>query len=353
MQSFYPSPPRHRWQLTLLAALVLLLHGMVLQGVRWDAPPPDNGLRSWQVQIPPSVAVTAQPATDAPAPAVAKAAIANAPVVKEPEPAAAPPAESATVVANAPAPAPAPEPEPEPLLEPQPDVAAAPEPANPPQAAPTVQTNYRWPAPAKLVFDFVGETKGIRFSADGDMLWQHDGQQYQLRQEVRHLLLGSRSQTSIGQLTEQGLQPSRFGDKFKQEVAAHFERSKGVVSFSANTPSQPLQEGAQDRLSLFFQLAALMEGNPEMRQPGHRVQLQVASARSAEVWAFAVDKRETLKLPIGLLPSLKLVRLPVQQYDQTVEIWLSPGHAHLPVRVRVVQTNGDVLEQFLRKLEKP
>ncbi len=185
------------------------------------------------------------------------------------------------------------------------------------------------------------------------MLWQHDGQQYQLRQEVRHLLLGSRSQTSIGQLTEQGLQPSRFGDKFKQEVAAHFERSKGVVSFSANTPSQPLQEGAQDRLSLFFQLAALMEGNPEMRQPGHRLQLQVASARSAEVWAFAVDKRETLKLPIGLLPSLKLVRLPVQQYDQTVEIWLSPGHAHLPVRVRVVQTNGDVLEQFLRKLEKP
>jgi len=185
------------------------------------------------------------------------------------------------------------------------------------------------------------------------MLWQHDGQQYQLRQEVRHLLLGSRSQTSIGQLTEQGLQPSRFGDKFKQEVAAHFERSKGVVSFSANTPSQPLQEGAQDRLSLFVQLASLMQGNPDMRQLGQQIQLQVVSARSAEVWAFAVAKQETLALPIGSLPALKVSRLPLQQYDQTIDMWLSPAHGYMPVRVRIAQSNGDVLEQFLRKVETP
>jgi hypothetical protein len=34
-------------------------------------------------------------------------------------------------------------------------------------------------------------------------------------------------------------------------------------------------------------------------------------------------------------------------------MWLSPQHGFLPARVRIVQTNGDVLDQFLSKVEKP
>lgn len=199
----------------------------------------------------------------------------------------------------------------------------------------------------------MGESKGIRYSADGDLLWLHNGSNYQLKQEVRHLLLGARSQTSVGQSSAHGLLPLRFGDKFKQEVAAHFERDKGQVSFSANTPTQSLQEGAQDRLSLFVQLAALLAGSPQFQQAGQQISFQVVSGRSAEVWAFSVDKTETLKLPIGALNTLKLSRVPLQQYDQTVEMWLSPQHGFLPARVRIAQSNGDVLEQFLSQVQVP
>ena len=215
------------------------------------------------------------------------------------------------------------------------------------------QAQFIWPPSVKLVYEFVGESKGIRYSADGDMVWTHSGSNYQLKQEVRHLLLGSRSQTSAGQLSSLGLQPLRFGDKFRQEVAAHFERDKGLVSFSANTPSQSLLEGAQDRLSLFVQLASLLSGSPQFQQAGQQIQFQVVSARTAEVWAFSIDKTETLKLPIGTLTTLKLSRVPLQQYDQTVEMWLSPQHGYLPARVRIVQTNGDALEQFLSKVQTP
>lgn len=215
------------------------------------------------------------------------------------------------------------------------------------------KAQFLWPPSVKLIYEFAGEIKGIRYSADGDMLWTHKNNSYQLKQEVRHLLLGSRSQTSTGQLGPLGLMPVRFGDKFKQEVAAHFERDKGLVSFSANTPSQSLQEGAQDRLSLFVQLAALLSGSPQFQQIGQPISFQVVSARSAEVWAFSVDKTETLKLPIGNLPTLKLSRVPLQQYDQTVEIWLSPQHGFLPARVRIVNTNGDALDQLLRQVQTP
>ena len=96
-----------------------------------------------------------------------------------------------------------------------------------------------------------------------------------------------------------------------------------------------------------------MAGSPGLRQNGQQLQLQVASARSADVWMFAVEKTETLKLPIGTLPSLKLSRVPTQPYDQTIEVWLSPSHGYLPAKVRISQSNGDVLEQLLRKVETP
>ena len=210
-----------------------------------------------------------------------------------------------------------------------------------------------FPTPTKLLFDVVGESKGIRYAAEGDLWWQHDGHNYQMRQEVRHLLLGARTQNSTGQLSAQGLQPLRFGDKYKQEQAAHFEREKSIISFSNNASSQPLQEGAQDRLSLLAQLASVMAGTPSLRQHGQQFQLQVASTRSADVWVFVVEKTETLKLPIGTLSSLKLSRQPSQPYEQTIEVWLSPAHGYLPAKVRIAQSNGDSLEQLLRKAERP
>jgi outer membrane lipoprotein-sorting protein len=394
MQAFYPSPPRHTLALVLLGVLVLLLHGVGLHGLS----------SAWPGLKPAATPVRVQLQMAAQAPTLT-------PRVTEPPPArraskprpAASSAPSTTAVLDTPA---TPEASQEaapaaPVEAPQPDVVAgaqdnsaqaednaaagtdnaatAPmtEPpvtektATPPlppvsssdtTAAQTTasssnawlsQAVFLWPAPSKLWFEVVGQSKGIRYSADGDIVWQHDGSNYQMRQEVRHMLLGSRSQTSVGALSLQGLQPLRFGDKYKQEVAAHFERDKQRISFSSNAPSQTLQDGAQDRLSVLAQLASLMAGSPHLRQAGQALQLQVAAPRSADVWSFVVEKQESLKLPIGSLPTLKLSRMPLLTHDQTVEIWLSPSHGYLPAKVRISQSNGDVLEQLLRKVETP
>jgi outer membrane lipoprotein-sorting protein len=394
MQAFYPSPPRHTLALVLLGVLVLLLHGVGLHGLSsaWPGLKPAATPVRVQLQMA-AQAPTLTPRVTEPTPARR---------ASKPRPAASS-APSTTAVLDTPA---TPEASKEaapaaPVEAPQPDVVAgaqdnsaqaednaaagtdnaatAPmtEPpvtektATPPlppvsssdtTAAQTTasssnawlsQAVFLWPAPSKLWFEVVGQSKGIRYSADGDIVWQHDGSNYQMRQEVRHMLLGSRSQTSVGALSLQGLQPLRFGDKYKQEVAAHFERDKQRISFSSNAPSQTLQDGAQDRLSVLAQLASLMAGSPHLRQAGQALQLQVAAPRSADVWSFVVEKQESLKLPIGSLPTLKLSRMPLLTHDQTVEIWLSPSHGYLPAKVRISQSNGDVLEQLLRKVETP
>jgi hypothetical protein len=34
-------------------------------------------------------------------------------------------------------------------------------------------------------------------------------------------------------------------------------------------------------------------------------------------------------------------------------MWLSPAHGYLPIKVRIAQSNGDVMEQNLSKVQAP
>lgn len=215
------------------------------------------------------------------------------------------------------------------------------------------QATFIWPAPSLLQFELSGTSKGVRYTASANISWKHQDNNYQLRHEIQAFVFGKRSQTSVGQMGARGLLPTRFGDQFRQEQAAHFDRTKGLLIYSANTPSQTIEDGAQDRVSLFVQLAAAMAGTPALRAEGQQLSLQVVSAKQAEVWTFAVLGTEKIKLPVGDMDSLKLHRLPRNEYDQKIDIWLSPAYGYLPARIRIIQANGDVIEETLKSVGKP
>lgn len=219
--------------------------------------------------------------------------------------------------------------------------------ANRPPAARAVRT-YVFPAPARLKYDIKGEVKGFPYHVNGELLWAHDGQTYNSRMEISHFLLGSRVQTSTGQLTRNGLEPTRFGDKVKSEVAAHFEREKNKISFSANTPDVALISGAQDQLSVFMQLAAMFGGDPKGFPPGSTLPFQAVGPRSAESWVFTVGATEKLQMPGGDISAVRLWRDPTGEFDPKAEIWLAPELGYLPVRIRLTQPNGDFVDQQWR-----
>lgn len=212
---------------------------------------------------------------------------------------------------------------------------------------------FRSPTGARLRYDLQGIAKGFGYSAKAELLWQPDASQYEARLEVSHFLLGSRVQSSQGQIAPEGLAPRRFGDKVRSEQAAHFQRDKGLITYSANTPDAPLLTGTQDRLSVFIQISGMLLADPQRWGPGTVLNFNTTGARDSEPWAFQVAGMETLKMPIGTLEALRLVRQEQKQYDQRVELWMSPSLEHLPVRIRITQTSGDQVDLLLRSKEPP
>lgn len=381
-----------RRALVFITALVLALHWLVLSGVplAWDSPAqPSRQVFSTRsiapAPPPPTVAppgVTAVPVA-APQPAPRKKALSPkrppAPAAQdrpEPAPAAAPVAEAeapsdtgaATTVASATPEAPANDAAPAPA--PAASAPAAPaEPATedtqtgtgvdirPPggtgRSAGAPPPPVRMPAPTRLAFDVNGQAKKFAYSARAELLWQHDGNRYEARQEISAFLVGTRTQRSVGTVTEQGLLPEKFSDKSRSEQAAHFDYAKGRVTFSANTPDAAAGPGVQDRLSLFIQLGAMLAADPGRFVPGTQITLTTVSARSADRWTFTVEGPETLDLPAGPTPSLKLLRLPRKDYDQKAELWVAPGLGYLPVRIKLTQANGDFADLLLRASGPP
>lgn len=245
------------------------------------------------------------------------------------------------------------------VAEPETDTAVAPvPPTSAPDAPPagpsqTPVTAMALPASARLDYKMTGSAKGLTYHANAELLWHNTGSSYDARMTVSALFLGSRSLSSQGQLGPQGLAPTRFSDKSKSEVAAHFEPDKGQISFSANTPTLPWVAGAQDRVSVFLQLGGMLAGEPGRFAPGSSISIYTVGPRDADTWTFLVEAEEQLELPMGPLLALKLTRQPRREYDQKVEIWFAPALGYLPVRSKVTQHNGDFIDQQLRAVGPP
>jgi hypothetical protein len=391
-----PIPARTVW---LLMVAVVLAHVVLLRGMALHLPTPQalstRVFSTRSIQIAP--------------PATAPAALPRRPVSRTPEPRPAPrpkrPVAPKTdgVLASAtrtpepepPAAPPPPEPSAPPLPGPPVDLAAvdpppaAPLPATAPAesvpaaraavpaaaaSAPTVEA----PAPAasepaaasaiakadatrplvvpgsiRLAFDAIGKRGRLDYRAMGDLVWLQDGNDYQMRMEMGDWIIGKRVLSSTGTLTGAGLAPTRFSDKFRSERAAHFDRQRGRIVFSANTPQAELLPGAQDQLSIFAQLASLVAGDPLAFPIGTTLTIQTAGPRDAEPWVFTVEREEMLYLPGGQVPALKLVRHPNKDYGQKVELWLAPELAFLPARIRITFENGDFLDQQWKSSSPP
>ena len=206
----------------------------------------------------------------------------------------------------------------------------------------------RIPPSATLQFAAQGSAKGFQYSAKAQLRFKTDGLTYQAQQDVSAFLVGTRTQTSTGRVTAHGLAPQRFGDKARSERAAHLDPEKGRITYSGNDPEQPISTGAQDRLSIFLQLASMIAAGPERYPIGSIISIKVTSARAADVWTFVVEGPETLELPAGPRTTIRLARQAYKRYDQKAQLWLAPDMQYLPVRIRITQANGDFADLQLQ-----
>lgn len=243
--------------------------------------------------------------------------------------------------------APAAPPVPAPLPAPDAKVAESPAPAPKPQPEPAPAPAFpvrpfAWPGSKVLAYQL--EINSFPLPARAELRWRHDGAQYEASLALQSLISVTRS--SKGAITPQGLEPLRYGEKItaRGETAVHFQRDKGIVSFSNNKPSAVLLAGMQDEVSVFFQVAAMLGGSPQHFVPGTEIPLQTAESRAVRTMVFVVGKTELMDLPGGRVPTIYLSHTEPPAFEgarsSKGEIWAAPGLDYLPVRIRITEPSG-------------
>ena len=156
--------------------------------------------------------------------------------------------------------------------------------------------------------------------------------------------------TSSGRLTDAGLQPQRLegrrGDADPRQVRAEFDWHAGrlTIVHEGRTDTVALPPGTQDRLSLMYQFMFLA---PEKLQ---RLEFTMTNGRKLDRYRYTASPGVEIDTPLGRMTTLHLVKQHRPDESGT-EIWLSPQHRYLPVRVLVQEEDGTRYEQFITRLE--
>jgi len=111
--------------------------------------------------------------------------------------------------------------------------------------------------------------------------------------------------------------------------------------------SGPLHSGAQDQLSLLFQLAWLMNQDPV--RPEVLWTLPVLSAAGVEPWRMLVRSMETIQTPAGSLQAWKIERQTSAPNESRLSLWLAERLHFLPARILLQEPDGDWADQRLKQ----
>jgi outer membrane biosynthesis protein TonB len=208
----------------------------------------------------------------------------------------------------------------------------------------------RIPGSVTLDFEATGQTGASpQRGVFGELVWLQDGSRYDGRLTLKAVFFTLLNWHSTGKIGPSGLEPERYSESRKAEVASHFVRDQGQIIFSNNAPSVPLQPGAQDRMSVMMQLGGLLAASPDRYPAGTRISVQTVGVRDGDVWVFVVGDEEKLQLPAGEYTARKLTRTPRKDFDRKLELWLAPKYGYLPVRIKQTEANGDFADAQLRK----
>lgn len=206
---------------------------------------------------------------------------------------------------------------------------------------------WSWPRSAELHYDVHAQGRGLDTRASATLRWRADAGRYDLSLQLRLLWL-QRSQHSEGELRSGGLRPTRFADRARRErtlTIAWDADGSGRAQRDDGQPLPPLPPGTQDRLSLFVQLGALLAR--EGAAVGQRWTLPVAGLGGVQAWTLEVEGSETLALPSGPAPAVRVQRVGATAGPQ-VTLWYEPSWLPLPVRVLLRETDGQLVDQTLR-----
>ncbi len=338
-------------KLALLAALVLVGHFVALEwlGRHADAisgmprMAPAMFTRMLQQAKPPPVVAQARPAPAMPRPRAAPrpqpAASAPEPAQAVVEPEAPPPPPAEPVVAEAPSPAAS-----------APMAVAAAAPASAPAGDSAALDS--WPTDTRLTYNLSGHWRGPLYGK-AHVLWQREGDKYQVRLEVNIQVFGTQVLTSQGEVTPEGLVPRAYEElRPGKRRFAQFGDEVLVLEGGRNPKRPP---GVQDTASQFVELTHRFATGREVLEVGRSVNMWLARPSAVDLWTYDIVARDLLQTEkLGVIEAYHLKPRPIAnpRGNITAEMWFAPNLLYLPVRIKVVMGNEAWLDLVVEHIEQ-
>lgn len=223
--------------------------------------------------------------------------------------------------------------------------APAPEPESPneppPAAAPEIAPAL--PRSGRIVYAI---SRGSGFTVGRAIHeWEHDGKRYRMQAtaETTGIAAVFKSvkavQTSEGGFEQGELKPEDFRfDRGNGDIGtARFDWQARQVTLG-DGQAVPLTEGAEDFLSMFYQLA-------QAAQRGEGFTMAVATGKKVERYAFDWLGEEEVRVPLGMLSTWHVRVQAVEGGKDFTDVWLAKDFAGLPVKIRNTDRKGEVFEQ--------
>lgn len=161
-----------------------------------------------------------------------------------------------------------------------------------------------------------------------------------------YALFGERQLTSIGAVTNEGLKPKTFelhqGDNEKKSLLAQFDWAQNKLSMLAKGKEKTaeLTAGTQDLASYAYQFMFIPDAIK------NTVSVQLTTGKKLNNYDYLVTPA-SLEIAGKTLQTLHLTPVKSVNTTETKELWLAAEYHYLPVRILLVDDNGQTLEQTL------
>jgi len=203
-----------------------------------------------------------------------------------------------------------------------------------------------WAASGKVQYDVIRGERNFIIGRTTHA-WTHDDERYSMETVIETAgLVGlvkpfRMIQRSEGRLGPRGLQPDKFtverDGQLKERADFDWSSAKVVLIAGERRREFSIAEGDQDVLSLMHHLALQPEGPL-------RAELLVVTGKSAVRSVIENLGLEELEVPAGKVSAYHLGSTG-HRGELKIDIWRARDYANLPVRLKITDKNGDVLDQ--------
>ncbi|HUP93923.1 MAG TPA: DUF3108 domain-containing protein [Burkholderiales bacterium] len=210
-------------------------------------------------------------------------------------------------------------------------------------------------APKSVRATYNGFMNGMSIGVISEQ-FESDGTNYRIVSDTKPMGLAAFVQrqplrfSSTGQVARDGLKPVRFEARRtageSPQVAADFDwgQSQIVLKHHGKTESFALSAGTQDRLSVMYQFMYLPPDRLRV------LEFAMTNGRKVDRYRYRATPDVEIDTGLGRLKTLHLVKQR-EPGDTVTEVWLSPQHQHLPVKMLIVEKDGMRFEQVIQNLE--